>query len=357
MTKHLSNAIRELSDIFDKDSKDTFVSLYMNKGFDKNFLKRRINACKSILKESEFNNFNETIKDMQKIIKKNNDNNFALFSSHINNFNRYIPLDVKVENLLVVDSSPYIRPIVRILDEWESYTLVIINSNSAKIFSISMGSVDDIKKLSKDIMNKHKKGGWSQARFNRLRRGAIKEFFKEVIEELEKRSDERIVLAGPGTSKNKLKEMLPKTLQEKIVELIDISVEDEDKLIKQSIQLISENEKRKSSEAVNHLKAEILKEGLAVYGVKETLDAVKNGQVELLIIEKDYKLKGWICENCQYVEEGSKSTCPYCNKETSEVDVFEEILEFAERTDSKVEFTDDEQLADLGHIGGILRYK
>ena len=357
MPESVSNVIRELSEIYDKDSEDTFVSLYLNKGLDTNFLKRRIKACKTILKGKELDNFNKTIKKIEEAIKKNSSDNIAIFSSYKNDFNKYLSLTVKVDNILVVDTSPYIRPLARTIDEWESYTLVLINSNSAKIFSISMGVVDDTKKISKDIMNRHKKGGWSQARFNRLRRGAIKDFFKDVIEELSKRADEKIILAGPGTSKNKFREMLPQNLEERIIDTIDISMDAEDKLIKQSLQLVSENEQRKSSEAVQHLKSEILKDGLAVYGAKETLDAVKSGMVELLIVEKDYKLRGWICEHCQYVGEGSKSTCPYCNKETSEVDVLEEILEFAERTDSEIEFTDDEQMADLGHIGGILRYK
>jgi len=258
---------------------------------------------------------------------------------------------------LVVDSSPYIRPLARIHDEYESFTLLLVSSNYAKIFSISLGKIDDTKKLSKDIMNKHKKGGCSQARFNRLRRGAIKSFLSEVIEELEKRADDRIIIAGPGIEKNHLIELLPKALEEKIVDVIDVNVEDESKLLKQSFNLISEKEKEKSSDAVQHLKEEILKDGLAVYGVNETLEAVKNGQVELLIIEKDFKPRGWICEHCQVVKEGSSKICPYCGNKTSEVDVLEEILEFAERTDAEIEFTDDEEIADLGHVGGILRFR
>ena len=108
---------------------------------------------------------------------------------------------------------------------------------------------------------------------------------------------------------------------------------------------------------MQHLKQEILRDGLAVYGPEETLQAVKNGQVELLIIEKDFKLRGWLCENCQTVGRGKKLKCPYCDNKTSDVDVLEEILEFAERTDADIEFTDDEEIAKLGHIGAILRYK
>ena len=262
-----------------------------------------------------------------------------------------------MQNLLIVDSSPYIRPLARIQDEWESFTLLLISSNFAKIFSVSIGRVENTKKLSADIINKHKKGGCSQARFNRIRKGAIHAFLSEVVEALQKRSDERIIVGGPGTTKNQFIDILPKRLKEKIVDVIDIDIDDEQKLFRESFHIITEREQRESDMAVQHLKQEILKDGLAVYGLSETLDAVKNGQVELLIIEKNYKPRGWICENCQVVEEGISKTCPYCGNKTSEVDILEEILEFANRTDANIEFTDNEEISNLGHVGAILRYK
>jgi uncharacterized OB-fold protein len=54
-----------------------------------------------------------------------------------------------------------------------------------------------------------------------------------------------------------------------------------------------------------------------------------------------YKIRGWICEKCQTVDSGVKDKCPYCGSRTSEVDVIEELIEFAERTDTKVEFVED----------------
>ena len=94
-------------------------------------------------------------------------------------------------------------------------------------------------------MNKHKKGGCSQARFNRLRKGAISAFLSEVIESLQKISDKSIIIAGPGTAKNQFVDMLPKDIKEKVVDIIDINIDDEKKLLKESIYLISEREQRK----------------------------------------------------------------------------------------------------------------
>jgi len=357
MKNELRNLIRELSEMYDINSKDTYISVYLHKNNDKTFLEKRVNICQSLLDKDERKNFIETMEEIYEFLKKNKSNNIAIYASHKHNFFKSMPLHIEVNNSLIVDSSPYIRPLVRVLDEWEPFTLILLNSNHAKIFSVYLGRAEEENNLSSDIMNKHKKGGMSQARFQRIRRGAIHDFFSEVAEFLGNVSDKQMVLAGPGPAKIQFRDMLPKHLRQRIIDVIDIDMADEQKLLKESIHLISELEKTTSSKTVQHLKEEILKDGLAVYGFDDTLQAVKNGQVELLIVEKDCKLKGCICEHCQIVKAGPIKDCPVCGGPVSEVDVIEEIIEFAERTDAEIEFTDDKEISNLGHIGGVLRYK
>ena len=106
------------------------------------------------------------------------------------------------------------------------------------------------------------------------------------------------------------------------------------------------------------MRDKILKTGLAVYGVNDTVSATREGRAKMLILSKKLRPRGWVCEYCQVVEQGSKTICPYCGNKTSEVDVFEEILEFAERTDTSIEFVDDNPLLEeLGGVGAILRYQ
>ena len=357
MKNELKKLIRELSDVYDTNSKDTYISVYLNENDDKSFLKKRVNICSSLLNEDEKNNFEKTIEEINEFLRKNKTDNIAIFASYKYNYFRSIPLNIEVNNSLIVDSSPYIRPLARILDEFKPFTLILLNSNHAKIFSIYLGQIRKTKNISSEIMNKHKKGGWSQARFQRIRKGAIHEFFLEVAEILEKIDTEQIILAGPGPSKIQFKDILPKKFQQKIIDVIDVDLDDERKLLRESIHLISEKEKTIGRQAVEHLKEEILKDGLGVYGIDDTLKAVKNGQVELLIVEKDYKLKGCICEHCQILKAGPIKECPICGGDVSEADVIEEIIEFAERTDAEIEFTDDEEISKFGHVGGILRYK
>ena len=114
--------------------------------------------------------------------------------------------------------------------------------------------------------------------------------------------------------------------------------------------------------------------GLVVYGLKETVQSLKTGLVETLLISEDVD---WVkvnyqCPKCR--EETEKivdrnvienQTCLKCNLKLSvlkQEDLVEKILELAEQMSTKVETIssetgEGEQFKSIGGIGGILRYK
>ena len=81
---------------------------------------------------------------------------------------------VELEPLVVWDSSPFLLPLARLRKDYEDYGLLLIASQEYRLFLVRSKVAVEKEKRSIDLMNKHKKGGWSQMRFNRLRRGAIK---------------------------------------------------------------------------------------------------------------------------------------------------------------------------------------
>lgn len=357
MTKDANKLLKKLSTIYDSQNQNTFVTVYFNKTEDPKFLQRREQSCTQTIQKHVKQNFLETMDIINQTLATTPEKYGAIFASKKHNLKESITFTIPIYNALIVDTSPYIRPLARIIDEWESYTLLLLDSHSAKIIDISIGAVENTKQLSKDIINKHKKGGQSQARFQRIRQGAIHAFLKEVAEAITKHSDNPIILAGPGTTKTQLQEILPKPIQEKIISVLDISIDDVQDLIQQSYEIMAEKETEKSIATVQKLQKEILTDGLGVYGLDETLAAAQQGKIDTLIVEKDYKVKGCICEQCQIIRAGPIKDCPLCGQPTSEADVIEEIIEFAQRTNATIEFTNDPYIDNLGHIGALLRYK
>jgi peptide chain release factor subunit 1 len=364
--------IKDLASIY--DDQDTFISLYLNltRGINWRFIEHREKQCETALKNDKYllQAFHTNMENIKLYLEKDfnrdsigkNYKGLAIFASKPMNHLSAFGLPHKIKDGMVVDTSPYIRQLAQLMDEWENYALILINNNEAELFTISLGAVKDQKHLAAHIMNKHKKGGWSQMRFHRLRREAIDHFQKKVQEALEGfLVDEKVVglvLAGPGEAKVHFKKRLNQPLSDNILGVLDYDMDEPtEKLVEAATLEVAKKERMKSADAVKRLKNEILKGGLAVFGLKETVGATREGKAELLIISKELKPRGWICEHCQVVERGTKKKCPYCGAKTSEVDVLEEILEFAERAGTHIEFVgENPMLEELGGVGALLRY-
>jgi len=302
--------IKELSEVYDSENRDSFISLYLDiASVDTKFVRRRRNTCKSVLKEDKelSENFEKAMQMIEGYLNKNarekGQQGLAIFTSNIHNFFKAYKLGMPVENLLIVDTSPYIRPLARLVDEYEAFGLVLLDSQRAKIYVVSSGKVGYKKIYATDIINKHKKGGMSQARFQRLRKGAIDHFLKDVADDVEKLflQDEvvKIIIAGSGNAKILFKNILPPHIKSEIVDIIDMDFDEaEGRLVSKAEEIVLEAEKETSEKHVSRLKDEILRNGLAVHGLKETGEAVIKGQIELLLVSKGYKIRGWICEKC-----------------------------------------------------------
>ncbi|UCH88099.1 MAG: hypothetical protein JSV49_07470 [Thermoplasmata archaeon] len=362
--------MKELSEVFDPKSQDSFVSLYLDtRRIDEKFVEKRTSICRSVFKINRpmLDNFDKTMETIKSYLAKNpkeeGQAGLAIFASDTHDFFKAYKLSLPVENMLIADSSPYIRPLARLIDDYETFGLVLLDSQRARLYVVCSGKIDFKKKKAKDIMNKHKKGGWSQARFARLRQGAIDKFMKEVAEDVEELFSKdhviKVVIAGPGSTKVTFQEYLSQHIRGKIVELIETEFDEaEHTLVSRAKEVVIQDEKARDDEMVAKWREEILKSGLAVYGVTETKVAVMNGQVEVLLVDKDHRIVGWICEHCQFLDTGKRAECPYCGGDANEVDVIEEIVEFAIRHDTKIDFVESNPLlAELGGLGALLRYK
>lgn len=353
-----------------EDRVPSFLSVYINfsKEYER-YLERRKHECiKALHDHKELRNqFVKNIEMVERHLEKNEEEYIgrcaAIFSSRKHGFFRTYVTPKVTENVLIVDTSPYIKPLAELVQDWEPFLILLLDHHHARMLVVSYGEITDEMELTKDIMNKHKKGGWSQMRFQRLRQGAIDHFFKDVKEHLEailkKDGVKRIIIAGPGGAKKQFENYMPKHLHEEIVGIMDADMHISDgELVKEGIHVFFENEMREENQMVRKFRAEILRSGLVTYGVNDTFKAVTQGRGELLLMLEDSNYPGWKCGKCGAFGVGSASECTQCRKENPYLqDIMEEIVEASELMDTKIEFVrENEFLESIGGVGLFLRY-
>lgn len=363
--------IRELAEIYDE--LDVYLSVYLHtatrddEAKNRAFVDGRRRAIEAALPQDQKESFMETMAIVDDLLFWKpipGERGRIVFASAATSLLHVYRIGIEPERAMVLDTSPFLLPLAKMRDDYMDYGVLLLDSKEARLFCVRSDVPEEMNHLSTDLMNKHKKGGWSQMRFNRLRKGAIKSFLSEVAEDVQESCIHHkmrgLVVAGPGDAKNQFIEMLPSEMKKKILGIVDLSIDTpEKKIVEVGDEIALADERTRSTERAGELRDEILKGGLAVQGVKATRDALGAGRANVLFLLKNASIPGWICERCQILEARKRQpeACSTCGGPTSPVDVVEELYELAERTGAEVEFVEEDAcLASSEGVGALLRY-
>ncbi len=355
--------LRSLAEAWDE--KDTFLSIYITTNIrdDLPFVKARLKAIEKALTEDLKEAFLNTREMVEPILAEppvKGEKGRMIFASAPKDFLEAYRIGMEVSPLVVWDSSPFLLPLGKLRGDYEDFGLLILDSQEARLFLVRSGVLEKKDQTKIDLMNKHKKGGWSQMRYNRLRRGAIKSFLTQLIDDIENHEDlpkmHGLVVAGPGEAKHQFVEMLPPTLKDKVIGTVDLSIETPPGDLLKLGEEISRNERQDGSKTLaERLRGAVLRGEPTAYGLAEVRNALNEGRVNHLLISESFALPGMICMSCHHVHtEGEK--CPTCGEEMAALKL-EELYEMAERTGAEVVLVEDDGfLESIGHVGAILRY-
>jgi len=285
-------------------------------------------------------------------------------------------------------------PLEDMLKSKETYGLLVIGRKESAVGYVTGNHVEIVREFTSGIHGKHKAGGQSQKRYERLIEEGEKRFYRRISEEVNelylKIEDlQGIFVGGPGPSKEKFvnDESLDYRLRDKILDVVDLGyggTEGIRALIEKVKTKISNVKFIREKEVVQGFLKEISNEsGLVTYGLKEVEKALNMGAVEKLILSEKldiYQLK-IECLNCGYKEariarglelnkvESSiqEESCPKCSSNTfnlvNTVSIIEELGSIAESMNTDVilispETEEGEMLySTFGGIVAILRFK
>lgn len=285
------------------------------------------------------------------------------------------------------NSQFFLEPLEEILEDKEIYGLAVIDRKEATIAVMKGKRIDIVKNLTSGVPGKHKAGGQSQRRFDRLIELAAHEFLKRIGDHmndafLELEGLKGVIIGGPGHTKEDFVngDYLHHEIKQKIITTVDTSYTGEfgiREVIDKSMDILTEIDIMREKKLVQRFLTELVDEnGLASYGEAEVRQNLINGAVEVLLLSEDVKSKRYTyeCSSCGSQEEKTiknegevkEKTCKNCGetmKVLSSEDIISDFVKLAEEVGSDVEVisTETEEgmqlLRAFGGIGAILRYR
>ena len=121
-----------------------FLSLYIANRHSIIDLEKRLQKVRNMLKGSgiekdEREYFDENVSAVKSYLGQNplESRSVCIFACWALNYFKVIPLAVPVRDLVWINSSPYIRPLAELQDEYENVAVVIADNSRARIFLVS----------------------------------------------------------------------------------------------------------------------------------------------------------------------------------------------------------------------------
>ncbi|KAG2473589.1 MAG: Peptide chain release factor subunit 1 [Nitrosopumilales archaeon] len=241
------------------------------------------------------------------------------------------------------------------------------------------------------VAGKHRQGGQSAKRFQKLREMELTYYFNRVAQTTKEYFIDiypvkGLIISGPGPTKEEFinGNYLEYRLQDMIISTIDSSYAGSEGIreaFTKSGEILSDfrmvEEKQIVEKLFKHINSH---SGLGTYGLNEIIKLLKNNVVETLIITDNtdlYRIEVK-CKRCQHIQEEIlerpkvisrktellNSPCPNCKAmdlEAIQQDIVDYLALIAAKTGSKIEVISGKaehgmMLSSLGKIGAILRY-
>lgn len=313
----------------------------------------------------ECEHFDNNVKLVLKYLDRNplKSGSLCIFSCWIMDYFTVYPISVPVKDLIWLDSSPYIRPLAELQDEYENAAIVVADNKKAKIYIISSLVAQSEESVTGNIKNHVKKGGWSQQRYERRRDKEILLYAKEIVAALAelKRAEsfKHIILAGGKEIIQAIDENLPNDLQ-KLVSKKALDIKSAANMInKEILDLLTDRERQSEANLWDKIRNEYLRGGLGIVGLRDVFESLKMGNVEQIIVDRDFKPHGFRCRDCENLIIDEVNSCTNCQSESIfQVDIINELTELSKQCSSEIDFVDPiDSLTKAGRIGALLRFK
>jgi peptide chain release factor subunit 1 len=336
------------------------ISLYLNTRPDQHgkanfdpFVRKELRArARSFTPRSrEAESFERDLDRIQDYLKKElqpSTNSVAIFAcAGKDDFFEALQLDAAIEqHRLFIGSEPHLYELARIQDHYRQFLAVLADTNAARIFVFGLNKVLTQEEVRNVKTQRHKVGGWSQARYQRHIENYHLQHAKEVVDTIERivreEKVEGIVFAGDEVIIPILKQNMSEKLQEKIIDVVrlDMSASGQE-LLNASFEAMRQRDAKGDAEEVQSLLDAYRSGGLATVGMRDTLEALKIGQVDTL----------FLTANPELIRSDAKPD--------AEVDPFkpDELVTRAQQTSANVRFIEDPALLDnVGGVAATLRY-
>ena len=206
----------------------------------------------------------------------------------------FLPLQFRVPlpNWIAASANPNIYHLIELKDTYHRYIVMISTEESARILEVNLGAVTEELWRERPELRRRVGREWTKEHYQNHRRERTNQFIKEKIKVLERLisadGHTHLILAGNPQLTARIRNALPKHLEEILIDTVVASPNDNiSDVVAATLSQFIEQEEQESQAVVDTLYREIRTSGLAVVGPEASLEALQQGQADVLVLAQD----------------------------------------------------------------------
>lgn len=232
------------------------------------------------------------------------------------------------ENAMYIDSRPRLFPLVRHLSAERPVFMVMVDSKGAQVLEWRTGAVVDETGIERNILRRHKMGGWSQRHFQQHIKRVIQNVWKECADLLAKRlldePNADVILFGQEMNLRGFEKFLSEAVRQRIIGMRPAS-DDRNRMIEMARELINDERVAREFAMVHRILRQGLSDRSGTVGLEETLTAMNERRVRFLALSRRFEMTGYHCTNCDALWHAGATGCVFCGGRTVRTDLHEEL--------------------------------
>lgn len=336
-------------------------------------LKDMLREIKQRLDKDEMGKFQADAERVQQFVKEEYHDvkrGLVIFSDQSEDLFQHIELNVRVRSVARWEETPYVRPLVELMDEYERYCVALADRERARLFTIYLGEIEEHREMEASADVRHIKSSGldhlrSQMNIERKADEHAHWHFKHIVEWLSwlarKYEFDRLVLAGTDEATSHISALLPTRLQPRVVRRMNMPLNVRDAyVLEETLKVEQEVEREREQELVRELLEAARKHDRAVVQLDATLRAIDEWRVMHLVYADGFTPPGGQCVNCGALYAEKKDACDYCGRAVREVgDLIDRADARVIEMSGKVEQVFGDAATRLrveGSIGALLRW-
>jgi len=362
---------RDLRELLEFSSSDPVVSVYLDTdpaGGNADAYRLRL---RSLLKEVDLP---QDVQAIERYFDREHTwtgRSVVVFSCASKNYFKAYPLAISVQDRVRVDNRPTVKPLVDLLDVYGGYGVALVDKQGARLFSIHLGELCEQEGVLGEAVKHTKHGGASAVPGRRggvagqthyddeLVERNMKETVDFAVRFFEENHIRRILIGGTEDNVAKFRGLLPKSCHSLVVGTFPMSMTaSTTEVLDRAMQIGVAAEQRREAKLVENVITTAAKGNGGVIGLDDTLKAIHDGRVQVLLTSSGYRAAGYRCGTCGFMTSQPSGTCQFCGGTFIEItDAIEFAVQGVMQSGGEVEVIhQNESLDSAGKIGAILRY-